>query len=77
MSGRNDGFTKALDMFTTAANALQGDPRQQAEFLTSTATICICAMRGTFGEQFCRDYLNEALRDLDKPATAFTPPETH
>lgn len=64
-----DAMSHALQVFGDAINGLDHDA--QAQFMQMTATLCICAMRGTFGEEFCRGFLTTALADLEQPATTF------
>jgi hypothetical protein len=68
-------LVKALETFQAAVNGLRG--KDQAEFLQMMTTIGICAIRGNYGDEYCRGYLMGALEDLDKPAEALRPPRSH
>lgn len=40
---------------------------EQQEGLTGIAVIAICAIRGTYGQQFARDFLRGASKEVESP----------
>ena len=50
------------------AEALSATPvGSQQEQLTMIATVAKCMIHGTYGTQFCREYLRGAIEELDLP----------
>lgn len=50
------------------ANAMVGvPPGGEQEQLLLIATMAICMIHGTYGTQYCRDYLRGATEELDLP----------
>lgn len=49
------------------AKALGSRRGQERETLLLIATFAICMIHGTYGKEFCRDFLRGAVEELDLP----------
>ena len=62
----NDPAVKrALEVIAKTVGALP--PGQEQEGLTGIAVIAICMIRGTYGQQFARDFLRGASEEVEAP----------
>lgn len=60
---------KVIDEITPLIVSTQAELRP--EYIECAVCLLVSAMRGAAGDDYVRGFLEAALADLDKPATAF------